>query len=88
MSLTDPTSSPSLPLAQRIKNLGTENAFAVSAEAAACAAAGQHVFPFHLGDLNLPTPPNIVEAAFRAIRDRKTGYCPPPGVPRLRAALA
>jgi aspartate/methionine/tyrosine aminotransferase len=46
------------------------------------------VYPFHLGDMNIPTPSNIVEASFRAIRDGKTGYCPNAGIPPLRAAVA
>jgi aspartate/methionine/tyrosine aminotransferase len=60
----------------------------VSAEAAVFAAQGHHVYPFHLGDLNIPTPSNVVEASFKAIRDGKTGYCPNAGIPALRAALA
>ena len=75
-------------IAERIARLGTETAFAVSAEAAAFAAQGQHVYPFHLGDLDIPTPENIVEASFKAIRDGKTGYCPNAGIPALRDALA
>ncbi len=75
-------------IADRIARLGTETAFAVSAEAAAFAAQGNHVYPFHLGDLNIPTPSNIVEASFKAIKDGKTGYCPNAGIPALRAALA
>jgi len=75
-------------MAHRMRQLGTETAFAVSAEAAAHAAAGHDVFPFHIGDLNLPTPVNILEATFRAARDGHTGYCPPMGIPELRDALA
>lgn len=75
-------------IADRIKLLGTETAFAVSAEAAAHAAKGNKVYPFHLGDINLPTPPSVVEATIKAIRDGKTGYCPTPGIPILREALA
>jgi bifunctional pyridoxal-dependent enzyme with beta-cystathionase and maltose regulon repressor activities len=37
---------------------------------------GNRIFPFHLGDINLPTPANVVEAMNRAIADGKTGYCP------------
>jgi len=74
--------------ADRIARLGTETAFAVSAEAAAHAAMGNVVFPFHLGDMNLPTPSTVVEGAIRAIRDGKTGYCPNAGIPELREALA
>ena len=74
--------------ARRMARLGTETAFAVSAEATAWKALGHTVYPFHLGDMDLPTPENIVEAAFRAIRDGKTGYCPNAGIPELRQALA
>lgn len=75
-------------LAQRLKNLGTETAFAVSEAAAAWKAQGHTVYPFHLGDLNIPTPANIVEAQNRAIANLKTGYAPAAGIPELRAALA
>ena len=68
--------------------LGTETAFAVSAEATEWAANGNRVYPFHLGDINLRTPVNIIDAAERAIRDGKTGYVPAPGVFELREALA
>jgi aspartate/methionine/tyrosine aminotransferase len=74
--------------ADRIARLGTETAFAVSAEAAAFAAQGNTVYPFHLGDMNIPTPQNVMDAAVRAMRDGKTGYCPNAGIPRLRDALA
>ncbi|MGA3353096.1 MAG: aminotransferase class I/II-fold pyridoxal phosphate-dependent enzyme [Acidimicrobiales bacterium] len=75
-------------IADRVVRLGSETAFAVSAEAAAFAAEGNTVYPFHLGDLNIATPSNIVEASFKAIRDGKTGYCPNAGIPELRTALA
>jgi len=75
-------------IANRISRLGTETAFAVSGEAAAFAAKGNHVYPFHLGDMNLPTPETVVQGAIKAIRDGKTGYCPNSGIPQLREALA
>jgi len=75
-------------IANRIERLGTETAFAVSAEAAAFAAQGNKVYPFHLGDMNIITPSNIIEATIRAMKDGKTGYCPNAGIPGLREALA
>ncbi|MEX1104626.1 MAG: aminotransferase class I/II-fold pyridoxal phosphate-dependent enzyme [Ilumatobacteraceae bacterium] len=75
-------------LASRLDNLGTETAFAVSLAAADWAAQGNRVFPFHLGDMNLPTPANVVEAMDRAIADGKTGYCAAAGIMPLREALA
>jgi aspartate/methionine/tyrosine aminotransferase len=75
-------------LANQLKKLGTETAFAVSAAAADWAAKGNKVYPFHLGDINIPTPDNIVEAAHKAVADGFTGYCPGAGIPELRAAIA
>ena len=75
-------------LADRVEKLGVETAFLVAGQAAAHAAAGNLVYPFHLGDLNLKTPPNIIEAAYRALQDGRTGYTPNAGIPQLREALA
>lgn len=75
-------------IAGSMKKLGTETAFAVSADASAWAAQGYQIYPFHLGDINLRTPENIVAAAERALHDGKTGYTPAAGIPELRDALA
>jgi len=75
-------------LAKQLDKLGTETAFAVSASAAAWGAKGNKIYPFHLGDINIATPDNIVEAAKKAIADGYTGYCPGAGIPGLRAAIA
>jgi aspartate/methionine/tyrosine aminotransferase len=75
-------------IANRIARLGTETAFAVSAEAAAFAAKGNKVYPFHLGDMNILTPANAMEAAVKAMKGGKTGYCPNAGIPQLREILA
>ena len=75
-------------VAKRMDLLGSETAFAVSAEAARLGSTGKKIYPFHLGDINLPTPQTIVAAANAAIKSGKTGYCPSPGIPELREALA
>jgi len=75
-------------LADRVANLGIETAFVVAGQAAAHAAEGNRVYPFHLGDLNLATPENIKEAAWRALKDGKTGYTANVGIVELREALA
>jgi aspartate/methionine/tyrosine aminotransferase len=75
-------------LAKRLSKLGTETAFAVSAEAARHVARGNRVYPFHLGDMNIKTPDNIIEATYRAMKDGKTGYCPNYGIAELRELLA
>jgi aspartate/methionine/tyrosine aminotransferase len=75
-------------IAERVAHLGTETAFLVSAEAAAFAARGNKVYPFHLGDMNLKTPANVLEAGIKAMRDGHTNYCPNAGVAQLRELLA
>ncbi|MFX0538598.1 pyridoxal phosphate-dependent aminotransferase [Ornithinimicrobium sp. Y1847] len=75
-------------LASRLDDLGTETAFAVAAAAADWKSRGNEVYPFHLGDLDFPLAGHIVEAMNEAIAAGKTGYCPGPGIPELRAALA
>lgn len=77
-----------IPLADRMERLGTETAFAVSLEASQWAAKGNKVFPFHLGDINLPTPRSVQDGAVNAMKEGKTGYCPTAGIPQLREALA
>ena len=75
-------------LAKRLSLLGTETAFAVSAEAAAHAAKGNRVYPLHLGDMNITTPQNIIDATVKAMNDGKTGYCSNYGLADLREVLA
>ena len=72
----------------QLQKLGTETAFAVSAKAKKWAEKGNKGYPFHLGDINLPTPENIVEATIKSIKDGLTGYCPSEGIFPLREALA
>ena len=88
MEATNAKGSFTMKIAKRIQKLGTETAFAVSAEAAAYAAKGNKVYPFHLGDMNIKTPANVMEAAIKAMKDGKTGYCPNAGIPELREILA
>ena len=75
-------------IADRVARLGTETAFAVSAEATVFAAQGNKVYPFHLGDLNLKTPANVLAAGIKAMQEGKTNYCANAGVPQLRELLA
>ncbi len=76
------------PIANRITKLGTETVFAVAAAAAARAAQGKPMYPFHVGDINLGAPPNVIEAMAKALADGKGGYVGPGGIAPLREALA
>jgi aspartate aminotransferase len=76
------------PLSKKLTRLGTETAFQVGADAAAWQNKGHKVYPFHLGDMNIPSPGHIVEAMNKAIRDGYTGYAPGAGISPLREAMA
>jgi aspartate/methionine/tyrosine aminotransferase len=80
--------APGFAAARRVDQLGTELVFQVAVEAGALAAQGRKVYPFHMGELDFPTAPNIVEACAKALRDGKTKYTPNGGLPELREALA
>ena len=73
--------------------IGEENAFAVLARAAALtasggAAGGRDVINLGIGQPDFPTPPHIVEAAVKALRDGHHGYTPAVGIEALREAVA
>ena len=68
--------------------IGEENAFAVLARAGALAAQGKDIINLGIGQPDFPTPPNIVEAAIKALRDGQHGYTPAVGIPALREAVA
>ncbi|SFB70181.1 pyridoxal phosphate-dependent aminotransferase [Tropicimonas isoalkanivorans] len=68
--------------------IGEENAFAVLARASALAAGGMDVINLGIGQPDFPTPPNIVEAAVKALRDGHHGYTDATGLPALREAVA
>lgn len=68
--------------------IGEENAFAVLARAGELAAQGMDVINLGIGQPDFQTPPNIVEAAIRALRDGHHGYTPATGIPALREAVS
>jgi aspartate/methionine/tyrosine aminotransferase len=68
--------------------LGDETAFAVLARAAALAASGRDIVNLGIGQPDFPTPPHIVEAAVKALRDGHHGYTAANGILPLREAVA
>ena len=68
--------------------LGEENAFAVLARAAALAATGRDIVNLGIGQPDFSTPPHIVEAAIKALRDGQHGYTPANGLPATLEAVA
>ncbi len=77
-----------LELSGRMERLGTETAFEVLARAEEISRNGRDVINLGIGQPDFKTPPHIVEAAVRAVRDGYHGYTPAPGIPELREAVA
>lgn len=67
--------------------MGEENAFAVLARAQALSNAGRDVINLGIGQPDFPTPPHIVEAAIKALRDGHHGYTPANGILACREAV-
>ncbi len=68
--------------------IGEENAFAVLARATDLARQGRDIINLGIGQPDFPTPPNIVEAAVKALRDGHHGYTPATGILALREGVA
>jgi aspartate/methionine/tyrosine aminotransferase len=68
--------------------IGEENAFAVLARAADLAAQGRDIVSLGIGQPDFPTPPHIVDAAIKALKDGHHGYTPATGIAPLREAIA
>jgi aspartate/methionine/tyrosine aminotransferase len=68
--------------------IGEENAFAVLARATALSAQGRDIVNLGIGQPDFSTPPHIVEAAVKALRDGHHGYTPATGILAVREAVA
>lgn len=77
-----------LRFADNLARLGTESAFSVLARAQALAAQGRDIINLGIGQPDFPTPPHIVEAGIKALRDGHHGYTPANGLVTLREAVA
>jgi len=77
-----------LHLAQSMSRLGTESAFEVLARAQKLMHEGRDIINLGIGQPDFQTPPHIVEAGVRALRDGHHGYTPANGIPALREAVA
>ncbi|MFV0279887.1 MAG: pyridoxal phosphate-dependent aminotransferase [Rhodoblastus sp.] len=68
--------------------IGEENAFAVLARATDLQRQGRDIVNLGIGQPDFQTPPHIVEAAIKALRDGHHGYTPATGILALREAIA
>ncbi len=84
------TTSAAIPVASRVAgfNYAIRN---IVAEARKVEAGGRRVRYLNIGDpisFGFRTPPHLVEAVERAVRDGYNGYVPSPGIPEAREAVA
>jgi len=75
-------------VAARAARLRGEGAFEVLAAARRLEAGGREVAHLEIGELDVETPPHVVEAGLRALRDGDRRYSAPAGLPELRDAVA
>lgn len=79
---------PLSPFADRVLGLAPEGAYHMLARAQALEAAGRYIIHLELGQPDITTFPNVVEAGIQAIQEGKTRYTPSAGMPALRQAIA
>ncbi len=77
-----------LHIVDSFSRIGEENAFAVLARATELQRQGKDIINLGIGQPDFPTPPHIVEAAVKALRDGHHGYTPATGILPLREAVA
>ncbi len=71
-----------------LRRIAASPTIAISAKARALKAAGRDIIGLAAGEPDFDTPDNIKEAAIKAIRDGKTKYTDPDGMPALKEAIA
>ena len=82
------TTQAELRLAKRMSRLGTETAFEVLVRARALERQGKNIIHLEIGEPDMDTPANVVEAGVNALREGFTHYGPSAGLPDLREAIA
>ncbi len=82
------TTQTQLRLANRMSRLGTETAFEVLVRARGLERQGKSIIHLEIGEPDMDTPANVVEAGIDALRKGFTHYGPAAGLPELREAIA
>src|SRR5947209_17813311 len=77
-----------LKLAKRMQRLGTETAFEVLVRARALEAQGKDIVHLEIGEPDMDTPRNVIDAGVEALKSGWTHYGPSAGLPQLREAIA
>ena len=81
MGLPMTTTQAELRLAKRMSRLGTETAFEVLVRARALERQGKNIIHLEIGEPDMDTPANVVEAGVNALREGFTHYGPSAGLP-------
>lgn len=74
--------------ASRMELLSGESAFTIMSKANALEAQGKSIIHLEIGQPDFKTPKNIIDAAYKAMCDGKTGYTPTRGIIPLRETIA
>ena len=74
-------------IASRLARIKPSPTIAVTQKARDLKAQGRDVIGLGAGEPDFDTPANIIEAAYKAMKEGKTRYTPVPGVPELREAI-
>ena len=74
--------------AERLRRLGTENAFKLADHITRVESDGQDVVKLNLGEPDFVAPPHVAEEGKRQIDAGNTKYCHPAGLEGLRKAIA
>ncbi len=69
-------------------DIGSDSAFAILARSQELENEGKTVINLGIGQPDFPTPPNVVEAAIKALKDGHHGYTSSNGIKDLRCAVA
>ena len=75
-------------LASRLSRIGASATVTINTKSQELKAAGEDIIGLAVGEPDFDTPAHIQEAAMQAMREGKTRYAAPAGIPELRQAIA
>jgi len=76
------------PIAARLAEIEPFHVMEVQNRAQALEAQGRHIIHMEIGQPDFSAPPQVIEAAIRAMRERSLGYTAALGLPELREAIS
>ena len=77
-----------MPFSERVKGMRPSSTLALVELASKLRQEGHKVISLAVGEPDFTTPNNVIDAAYRAMKDGKTHYTPPLGIPELREKIA